>query len=105
MNTILSRGCKKCKGDLLLERDGLHGPFYMHCFQCAADYYPKPLPVLTYAHENSLIEKRREHKAIIQVRNAEIKRLHVSGVPIFKLSRIYHLRNTSIRSICSRGST
>jgi hypothetical protein len=40
---LLLRSCRRCKGDLYLERDSDTGDCYVACLQCGArTYIPKP---------------------------------------------------------------
>ena len=43
MNIIKLKGCKRCSGDLVAERD--YEGLRIICLQCGADYTPLPTPV------------------------------------------------------------
>ena len=40
--TLIPKGCKRCGGDLYLERDQL-GDWYLTCLQCSASWFIRNL--------------------------------------------------------------
>jgi DNA-directed RNA polymerase subunit RPC12/RpoP len=43
LNIVKLKGCKRCGGDLFLERD--YEETYIACLQCSAVYIQRPVPL------------------------------------------------------------
>lgn len=47
LSVVKFKGCKRCGGDLVLERDAEET--YISCLQCSAIYIKRPVPVIPKA--------------------------------------------------------
>ncbi len=56
LNIVKEKGCKRCGGDLFLEKDA-YGP-YISCLQCGAAYFRR---------ETLPYKKARERKLLLHV--------------------------------------